>query len=308
MGGMNGPLQSNIAQFPSAGPSPVLHQLMEYLVESSRRMTTAAYQVDINQGEAASLYIARLQQALKTPNSIVMRVYQAQKKEFQKIALLNFKYHDSQYYNKVLDLGFEANMRADFNPDDCDIEMVCDPSQGSDVERVGKAQTVVDQARSDMASGIPTPVNVREAEKRLFEALQVEDVDELLPEPDPGPSPQEQMLMEAQQAEIEFRDREMVVKEEELRLKTMKQEMEKMTIAKDAAIEMVRMGLDSDKTESEITRNYAEAIAKLVKDAGLDYAQARREVTSIEDDYIEGDVNGRSVQALNGESSRALAQ
>jgi hypothetical protein len=116
------------------------------------------------------------------------------------------------------------------------------------------------------------------------------------------------MLMEAQQAEIEFRDREMIVKEEELRLKTMKQEMEKMTIAKDAAIEMVRMGLDSDKTESEITRNYAEAIAKLVKDAGLDYAQARREVTSIEEDYIEGDINGRSVQALNGDPSRALAQ
>jgi hypothetical protein len=308
MGGLNGSLQQNIAQFPAAGPSPVLHQLMEFLVESSRRMTTAAYQVDVNQGEAASLYIARLQQALKTPNSIVMRVYQSQKKEFKKIFDLNYIHHDSIYYNKVLDVDVDANMQADFNPEDCDIVMVADPSQGSDVERVGKAQTVVDQARADAERGVPSPINLREAELRLFDALGVENVEELLPEPDPGPTPQEQMLMEAQAKEIEFREREMSIKESKAALDELKFEMERLEVARDSALELSRLGLEADRDEAEITRTYAEALAKLVKDAGLTYEQALGQVSKIESDYIEGDVNGRQIPALNGGSNQPLAQ
>lgn len=314
MGGLNGSLAQNVAQFPSNGPSTTLFQIMEFMVESSRRMTTAAYQVDGNPGEAASLYLARLQQALKNPNSIVMRVYGAQRKEFEKIALLNYKHHDSSYYNKVLDLGIEANMMADFNPEDCDIEMVADPSQGSDIERVGKAQTVVDQARADTAAGIPSPINIRQAEMDLFDALQIANVDELLPEPDPGPSPQEQMLMEAQQAEIQFRERDMRIKEQQAALDEFKVQSERLKEARDAALELSRLGLEADRDEAEITRTYAEALAKLVKDAGLSYDQAKAEVIGIEEDFIdaEGGISNaresRPLSALNGESSRSMAQ
>jgi hypothetical protein len=199
-------------------------------------------------------------------------------------------------------------MMADFNPDDCDIVMACDPSQGSDVERVGKAQTVVDQARQDTASGLPSPVNIRQAEMNLFEALQIDDVDELLPEPDPGPSPQEKMMMEAQQKEIEFRERALAVDEQELQLKKFKMESDRLKEARDSALELSRLGLEADKDEAEITKLYAESLAKLVKDAGLTYDQAAREVVNIERDKIEGDHYAGQVPALNGQPGGAMAQ
>ena len=78
-------LSQNVVQFPFAGPNPTLFQLMEYLIQSARQMANAAINVEANAGEAATLYLARLQQGLKVPNSITMRVYNAAQKEFNKI-------------------------------------------------------------------------------------------------------------------------------------------------------------------------------------------------------------------------------
>ena len=287
---------------------PVLFEIMSFLIDSSKNMTTAAYSVQANTGEAASLYLARLQQGLKVPNSIIMRVYGAQRKEFEKIGLLNYKHHDSAYYNKVLDLPQEANMKADFNPDDCDIDLVADPSKGSDVERVGKAQNVYDIALGQVERVGHSVVDLREASIDLMEALGTEDIDRLAPEPPQGPSPQEQRIAAREAAEMEFRDRELAVREEELSLKQFKQEADRLKQAHDSAIELGKLGLQADIDESVITKNYAEALAKLVEKAGLSYTQARSEITQIESDLIddEGGMNG--ISAINGATSRNMAQ
>jgi hypothetical protein len=205
-----------------------------------------------------------------------------------------------------LDLGFEANMKADFNPDDCDIVMVADPSQGSDVERVGKAQTVVDQARQDTASGLGSPVNLREAEMRLFEALGIEDIEQILPEPS-GPSPQEQAMLEQIAHQRKIDEREIAIKEQKAALEEFKLQSERLKEARDAALELSRLGLEADKDEAEITRTYSEALAKLVKDAGLTFDRAKGEVLRIESEMIdaEGGMNGQ-ISPINGEPARTV--
>lgn len=311
MGGTQGTLQQNVVNLPFSGPSGVLFDLMSFLIDSSKTMTTAAYSVEANTGEAASLYLARLQQGLKVPNSIVMRVYGSQKKEFEKIGLLNFKHHDSEQYNKVLDLPQEANMRADFDPEDCDIDLVADPSQGSDVERVGKAQQVVDQGMNELAASGRTQIDMRVATTKLFEALGVDDIDEILPEPPPRPTEEEKQQQAMQQKQMEFQERDMAVKEQELQLKSFKQEADKLKQAHDSAIELGKLGLQADIDESVITKNYAEALAKLVDKAGLSYMQAKSEVIALESEMIdaEGGMNGQAgISAINGAATRDMAR
>ena len=310
MGGLSGSLRENVVNLPFSGASDVLFNLMSFLIESSKNMTTAAYSVEANTGEAASLYLARLQQGLKVPNSIIMRVYGAQKIEFEKIGLLNYKHHDSNEYNRILDLPQEANMQADFNPEDCDIDLVADPSQGSDVERVGKAQQVVEEGRQDMAVSGRTDIDMRKAQLRLFNALGIDDPEELLPEPPPRPTEEEKKAAAREALQFEFMDRELVVKEDGLKIKQFEQEAKKLKQAHDSAIELGKLGLQADIDESVITKNYAESLAKLVEKAGLSYQQARSEVGQIESDFIdaEGGTNGRSLQAPNAQPSRAVAR
>ena len=218
-----GTLSQNVVQFPFAGPNPTLFQLMEFLINSSRSMTNAAMNVEASPGEAASLYMARLQQGLKVPNSIIMRVYESAKKELQKIATLNFKHYDDDKYNKIIDSDVQASMEDDFNPEDCDMRLVSDPTQGSDIERVQRAQAVYELASTQTQQVI----NYRQAVLDLLGAMNTPNIDELAPEPDPNAvDPMQQMFLAQQQMEAEMRNREIEVRESELAAKQQKIAME----------------------------------------------------------------------------------
>ena len=216
MGALNGSLRDNVVQFPFAGASPVLMQLTEWMTAAAQKMTVAAYNVEANQGEAASLYLARLQQGLKTPNMIVMRVYECAKQEFKKIAALDYKHYDNVAYNQFLDEPQPWDMEADFDPDECQIELVADPSQGSDVERMAKAQAVYNTAKEQLALPMPqTIINFTEATKRLFKAMQVpdDDIEKLVPPPNPEPPLAQKLAIGKQQFEAELLNKEQIRKE-----------------------------------------------------------------------------------------------
>ncbi len=309
MGGIQGSLRENVVQFPFAGPSPVLFQLTEYLAGAARQLATAAYSVEANAGEAAELYLARLQQGLKVPNSIVMRVYESAKEEFQKIALLNFKHHDSDYYNKVLDEGQQFNMAADFNPEDCDVDLVADPSQGSDVERIARATNVYQLAKGQADAG-QNVMNLRQATIDLLEAQKVTNIEQLAPEPDPNapPPPQVQLMLAQQAMEAELAQEEMTIKKAKQALEEKKFELDRLKQAHEAAKALSALGLQADLDEASITEKYANALKGLVKDAGLTFQQAKAEVMRIESDHInqEGAVN--AIQASIPGAGANLAQ
>lgn len=285
----SGSLRDNVVQLPFAGANPVLFQLMEYLVQSSRSMTNSAVNVEANAGEAASLYLSRLQQGLKVPNSIIMRVYECARREFKKIAALNYKHFDEEKYNRVLDEDVQASMERDFNPEDCDIRMTADPSQGSDIERIQRAQTVYDLALNQPQQVI----NYRQAVIDLLEVMRTPNIEELAPEPDPNAvDPMQQLLMAQQGAEMEMRKEDQELRRQETELKRQK-------MALDAAKEMTKLGLEADKQEAQITEIYSKTLKNLV-DAGIASGeQAMDAAQRIEDQFIdaEGGQLGRQAQA-----------
>jgi len=290
MGGLNGSLRENIVQFPFAGPNATLFQLMEYLINSARSMTNAAVNVESNQGEAAALYLARLQQGLKVPNSIIMRVYNCAKEEFRKIFSLNHKHHDSEKYNRVLDEERQYIMEADFNPADCDIRLAADPSQGSDIERAARAEANLRLGMEQSASGMQI-MNLRQATIDMLEAIKEPNIDKLVPEPDNTPSPEMQMIIAEKQMEAELKQRDQALRENAQRLQEQK-------LAMESAKEMTRLGLDADEQEAEITKKYMESL-KIAWEIGMNGVDT---IKQIEGNFIDGGMAGKQrIQQLRQE-------
>ena len=269
LGGINGSLRDNIVQFPFAGPSPVLMQLMEYMINSARSMTSSAMSVAPNAGEAASLYLARLNQALKVPNTIIARVHDCAKKEFQKIHLLDYMYHDSEVYNRVLDENVQYVMEDDFNPKDCDIRMSGNPAQGSDEERLARAELNLQIAERQAAMG-QNIINLRQATIDLLKAAKTENIEELVPEVSNEPDPQMQIMVAEKQMEAELKNRDQVLRENGQRLQEQK-------LALEAAKEMTSLGLEGDKQEADITYKYMQSL-KLAYDMGMNGIPTLQEV------------------------------
>lgn len=298
--GGTGTLAQNVIQFPAAGPSQQTFALLEYMVMAAQNLTDASKQVEANPNEAAALYLARLQQTLKRPNVVTMRVYMAQAEELKKIRMLNFKYFSDEKYNRIIDRPRVYSMQRDFNPDDCDIQLVADPSQGSDIERIARAETVLQNAKTEQ-----TPVtNVREATIQYYEVLGVKDTQTLVPPPQPDPMArmlEQQMQMESarEQFEAELKMNDQRLKEADQRLRQLDMQMKQQKAALDAAREMAELGIETDLKEADLAKKYAETL-KLLVEAG--YQDPMTTTMAIEDRFInnaEGGVpNGARVTTL----------
>jgi hypothetical protein len=261
---------------------------MESLTNSARSLTNASVNVQAQAGEAAALYLARLQQGLKIPNSIIMRVYDCAKKELQKISLLNYKHFDDEKYNRILDLDSHASMEKDFDPKDFDIRMVADPSQGSDIERVQRAQVAYEMAKDPQQPG--QVLNYRKAVLDLMEAMGTPNIEELAPEPDPNArDPQAEMqqtLIAQQMAEMENQKEANNLRAQENQMKAASLQLQQQKQAMQAAKDMGELGLQKDKLEAETTRMYMQSLEGFAK-LGVSPESAIQLTKDVENFFLE---------------------
>ena len=215
-----------------------------------------------------------------------MRVYSAAKKELKKIGILDHKHFDDAKYNKVLDEQSQFSMEKDFDPADCDTVLVSDPSQGSDIERVQRAQAVLDKAETQPQQVI----NYRLAVLEWLKAMKTPNIEELAPEPDPNAQdPQQQMMFAQMQMEAELKK-----KDQELRESGQKLQEKKMVA--EMAKTMADLGLKADEQEAKIAKLYAETGKALVEGGMATGSNALNVAQGIEDRFInhdEGVNNGR---------------
>ncbi|MGI9251825.1 MAG: hypothetical protein ACR2PR_11645 [Pseudohongiellaceae bacterium] len=269
-------LRDGIVQFPYSGPNMTLYQLTEYMITQLRQMTNSALNMDSNSQEAAVMYLARLQQGLKVPNSIVMRVYDCAKMEFKRIAMLNFKHHNSAKYNRVLDEPQEVNMRNDFNPEDCDISTAVDPSQGSDVEQQSRADILLQEAKEDPNNIL----NKRAIYLQWLEAFGIPNPEEIAPEPSGEPDPMQQIMMANLQREASLEERKQ-------KLEEVKVELDRYRVALEVTKDMAANGIKVDMQEAEIAHKYAETFKLLWEIGMLNDGDAASTVKGIEQQFID---------------------
>lgn len=183
-------LKSNIVPFNHPGPSPTTMALLELMIQAGKDISGVQDIMvgDSQKTETATTTLAKIEQGMKVFTAIYKRIFRALKEEFRLIFEINRQSLDVQKYMMLLDLGPE--IQQDYQGM-MDIMPVADPNNITDMQRLAKAQFVLDEVKN----GNPH-VNPFEATKRAFEAARVEKVEEILiPPPPPDaekePTPEE---------------------------------------------------------------------------------------------------------------------
>ena len=205
-------LKDSLMPLPYKEPSTVLAQLLGVLVDSGRRFASIT---DMQMGDMGSqempvgTTVAMLERGTKVMSAIHKRLHFAQKKEFRLLGTLYGKYLPEQYpYEMPGGKGYVLSQ--DFD-ERVDVLPVSDPNIFSMAQRVMIAQQML-----QMAQAAPEIHNLPEAYKRMYDALEIKNVDALfqqqqeVPPRDPISEEQAAMLGQPIQA-FEWQDHESYV-------------------------------------------------------------------------------------------------
>ena len=177
-----GDLKNSIIPLPYKEPSATLAQLLGVVVDSGRRFAQVADAkiADMNSQAPVGTTVALIEQGSKIISAIHKRLHYAQKQEFRMLAEI-FSENPVPYPYFVGNVPPET-MQADFDGR-VDILPVSDPNIFSMAQRLSLAQTQL-----QLAQAAPQIHNVNEAYRRMYDALDIKNIEAILP-PKPQPKP-----------------------------------------------------------------------------------------------------------------------
>ena len=178
-----GNIRDAIIPLPYKEPSGTLAQLLGALIEGGRRFVSLADQqtADANGQAPVGTTVALLERGMKVMSAIHKRLHYAQRQEFRILARI-FRDNLPPEYPYDVEGGNRAVFARDFD-DRVDVVPVSDPNIFSLAQRVTLAQTQLQLAQSN-----PQIHNLHAAYRRMYQALEVQNIDEILPPP-PQPQP-----------------------------------------------------------------------------------------------------------------------
>ena len=224
-------IRRNVFALPVREPSNVLFQLLGLMMEGIKEL---ASQADVLTGEhpkgnvPATTTLALIEQGLKVFSAIYKRVYLSLKSEFKRIRRLNTLYLSDDEYNNIIDytetiqvpdpetgqpVEAQQQVIASAQEDYSDIWMDIMPVSGaadvSDTQRTIKAQALLEMRGQGL--------NDDAINKRYLEALQIPDINELMP--DEGAQPPPDPKIEIEKGKLRLKEVELQLKQYELGFK-----------------------------------------------------------------------------------------
>ena len=177
-----GDLKNSIIPLPYKEPSGTLAQLLGVIVDSGRRFAQVADAKisDVNSQAPVGTTVALIEQGSKIISSIHKRLHYGQKQEFRMLAEI-FAENPMPYPYFVGNVAPQI-MANDFDGR-IDVLPVSDPSIFSMAQRLSLAQTQL-----QLAQAAPNLHNQYEAYRRMYDALDIKNIDGILPPPQP-PTP-----------------------------------------------------------------------------------------------------------------------
>ena len=168
-----------VMPLPFKEPSGVLFQMLGYMAEIGQRFASTA---DLNVGDAnpnapVGSTVALIEQGSKSFSAIHKRLHYSQGQEFKLLAELNAEYLPESFEFSVTGAS-QTIFAADFD-ERIDIVPVSDPNIFSTAQRIAQAQAIL-----QMANAAPELHDKYEAYKRMYEAIRVPNIDEILKEPE----------------------------------------------------------------------------------------------------------------------------
>ena len=186
-----GDLRNSIVPLPFKEPSGTLSNLLAALIEAGRRFVSIA---DQKLGESSGdmpvgTTVAMLERGMKVMSAIHKRLHYAQKTEFRLLARIFGENLPQQYPYEIA--GAQQQIYAADFDGRVDVLPVSDPNIFSMAQRVALAQTQLQIAQSN-----PDIHNLPAAYRRLYQALEVQNIDEILP-PKKEPMPMDPSIENA---------------------------------------------------------------------------------------------------------------
>ena len=171
-----------IMPLPFKEPSGALFNLLGFIVDAGQRFaSTADLNVgDVNPNAPVGSTVALIEQGSKAFSAIHKRLHYAQGQEFKLLADLNAENLPEQFTFSLIG-GDSEIFAADFN-DRIDILPVSDPNIFSTSQRIAQAQAVL-----QMAQSAPEMHDMYAAYKRMYEAIRIPNIDEILVKPADAP-------------------------------------------------------------------------------------------------------------------------
>jgi len=172
-------IKESLLPLPYKEPSQVLFALLGFAVDAGKSFAAIA---DMKMGEGneqnpVGTTLALLERGTKVMSAIHKRMHYAQKTEFKLLAKVFQLYLPPEYPYQVVG-GNQMIKQTDFD-DRIDIIPVSDPNIFSMAQRVTLAQQQL-----QLATANPALHNMREAYRRMYDAMGVDNVDAIL-KPDP---------------------------------------------------------------------------------------------------------------------------
>lgn len=190
-------IKDSVMPLPMPEPSPVLFAMMQWLVQAGEDVTalTKVMAGEIPANTPATTMLAAVEQGMQPFKAIFKRIHRSLKREFKLLFDLNYMYLSDEKYRIILD-SQTAEVAKDFDPKAVDIVPVSDPDMVNNVQRLMRAQALMD-FKDDQY------VNQIELRQRIFSAMSVEKIDDLLITPTPNqPSPLEELQMKVAESQI----------------------------------------------------------------------------------------------------------
>ena len=172
-----GDIRNSIIPLPFKEPSGTLASLLGSIIEGGRRFVSIADQQigDNKSGDMpVGTTVALLERGMKVMSAIHKRLHYAQKIEFRLLARIFAENLPPNYPYEVA--GAPSEVKAVDFDDRVDVLPVSDPNIFSMAQRVTLAQTQLQLAQSN-----PQIHNLHEAYKRMYQALEVQNIDQILP-------------------------------------------------------------------------------------------------------------------------------
>lgn len=196
-------------QFP--GPSPVLFQVLGLMIDAGREVASVN---DVMTGDAANsnmpvgTVMALIEQGHQVFTASYKRIYRALMDEFELIARLNMRHVSPEKYNRFLDeMGENGepmmfDPQRDFDLSDMDIQPVADPNSVTSMQKMGKAQFLLELANMGY-------VDRGETTMRILDAAAIEAPEALMPKQDPrmealAAAQEELMVLEIKQKDADL--------------------------------------------------------------------------------------------------------
>lgn len=179
-------MASSLMMMKFPGPNSALLEMMEAMDQRAQRLgsTTEATTGTLDKVVQPTTVLSQIEQALEQFSSVQMRLANSLTDELSKIFRINQRFLPFIDYYTV-DGTPESVTRADY-ADDMLIQPIFDPKYSTQTQKVARAQ-------AELNATLQNPVNQGRPQvidagfRRYFEALEVENIDELLP---PAPQPQ----------------------------------------------------------------------------------------------------------------------